>query len=1580
MDGLAFGRPLLRRPADRPAVNIPPRKRRRIAYHEDEEDDEGFLALKDKEALSREDSADDENNDRQLIIHADFDDDDDDGDEEDDEDFAPGEDEDLEDSDDEDEDFEGDDDKLMDVEEQDEVTTEPQTAEGEADTDDELALADVIDESTRAKIRKLHSAFPDSPIAVCKHVLNGSHGDEGEAYEALTRGFRPVKPKSSITETPEDQTGFTVPKTRSKRRKGVAKKPEAPDSMQVEANETQDSLLDYYDRNDLPGASITSGRALLVMAQGAKISPTPKLHSASRGSTSVTSNQSIRFAAEGASNGLTSISFVDHESNERDANDEDTSSEGTSSSSSDSSSDAPSDSAEPTDTSSSGSDSDSGSDSSSDDGEAPEETSSKTSSANSPKLDYKTPPAISEVGKMPEPRPKATVRGKKATRARNQRRKMANALSRLQEKGILPVDTTTSEFRQLEGVDNNTSPEGALAALKALRTSKQFAELNETTDRALAKADEFEARKQALLASLASGGIEGGQGSLEERSLSPLAVQEAVTKTTTGVKPEKEVADSQPAAITSSKAPNTSQPAPNPGSQPEISEKSSEMRFSTAPEVTTAITPSASPKPPAASAESTQNSSTSSRRRLDLGAGRRLLFGALGIKNPKTKKDEDKLRNDLMKNVRPVKTAESPEVLSKVNEETIDEGPDAWREKITYRAVECCYDGVELSEPPFPFVQRWDPQQQASWSNKGDSGGKRKKDHRDEAQYYNDDPRVSKKQKRRKRKHNYAEEQQEYLDATYEPSFQHVTMDSKYKEQTHVPGLQREYFEGEISQRLMNDLKPQSAKVSQGPADLAPLPDDPSSLPDLEEDHAKVGMTVAFKQLVMSAATKWQPQMSAYRTAIVIAIPESGELHLTLAMRDRTRSKKNYDEETGERIYDKFDMPEDDNMEPEDDGILNLSFSELVEPKIVQEPPADLDTAPDSEVLPERNSVPNPDGFVTPLSHEEEPAEAQLSHVTETPVHSEAPEAPELIVPEVNDEKETFGNASEHAAKGVVEGVAEEAVTPSLRGDVPAIDVEIPTDPISDENREHISRLMKEAGFRSSVPSSILRDIRPDGMDSPGDAAVFEKLLKDMTEIQNPPYSPKFNGFGSSSPSRRQQDLLQSPSPEEGLPLREQPEPRSSPSLENEIADSPIRIPQSSWETVGPEDEHASSPTKATDEASGWVTEEPSSPPIRRPVKRKSSVKPPPKKVPISKAQAMWETLQPKNRRTSADFSAESSKTSTGPALLLGGTNEKDSNETVQYPKLSVGSSFTSQVADHGRQPDFNFDDSAEVNVADAPEVGESVTDLFLNEAVASDIEPDLPPRKTVNGRTGVKQSDHALSNPEPELTHSKSIDDQLEELPGSPKNVHELQDDAPSSDDPFPTLEEVFSQRSTKLEKRTPTPRKTPNKLEKAYQKSMAALSDYEYAEEADETTPKTSLNYTRTSKSRAADRRGSQTRAPQSRASQSQPSQPRASQSQSRFVLPQGSQVMDLTLSSDVEPEAEAEAEDDLGLDSDDAFMKDFKKYDDLKDDDFEDDAGWVPKKANTLKGVKIRRQTTVGLRASSQASRDRRNSTAG
>jgi hypothetical protein len=140
------------------------------------------------------------------------------------------------------------------------------------------------------------------------------------------------------------------------------------------------------------------------------------------------------------------------------------------------------------------------------------------------------------------------------------------------------------------------------------------------------------------------------------------------------------------------------------------------------------------------------------RQRIDLGASRRLVFGALGLRNPKNKDDEDRLHNKLLSDAqlrpkgllsaRREPTAEQPSGVDK------DEDLDAWRLKINYRAVECCHDNIELSPAPFPFQQRWDPQQQKSFSKRNKRGGQSKRAQRNQPHYYNDDSRLGMKRKR----------------------------------------------------------------------------------------------------------------------------------------------------------------------------------------------------------------------------------------------------------------------------------------------------------------------------------------------------------------------------------------------------------------------------------------------------------------------------------------------------------------------------------------------------------------------------------------------------------------------------------------------------------------------------------------------------------------------------------------------------------------------------------------------------------------------------------------------------------------
>ena len=1579
VDGLAFGRPLLRRPADRPVVNIPPRKRRRVTYNEDEDDDEGALALKEKEEADTESENEESSNNRQLVLHAEFDDDD----SEDDEDFAPGEgEEDKEKSDvDADTDTGDDSEEAESADEQSDEKQEDQESDSQEEDEedsDEPALQGIHNKATQVSIRKLHSAFPKSTPAVCKYVLEGTDGDVGEAYEALTRGFVPMKSKGSITETSQESRILAVPKTRSKARPSI--KEELNDSMQVEPDESADSVIGFYDHHGLPQGSISSGKALSVMADALNRSPSrPRPSSRS----SVISNKSVKFSEDGSlSNGLTSTPFIDKESELQSTEENsDDSSDETSSSGSDSSfTNEDSDKVDVTEASTSDSDSDSSSDSSSDD-EPTEETSSKPSST----ISATSKKGISSSAKdKPESTMKVTPgQGKKSTRERNLRRKNANALHRYKEKGILPAGTTLSEFSQLK-LSPDVSCEDASTALDKVRSRKISEQMTETTGRALAKVEEFEARREELLSSIASGGVDVDRELVTKASKSSSMVRE-------------EQIDSQPSSSARGplfdSAPEVDEPTPNlEGQQPTITES---KNLQPLPEAATDI--SAPSKPTTPSAESAKSNPAPARRaKLDVGAGRRLLFGALGLKNPKTKKDEDKLRNDLMKDVRPLVTPKPADDTLEAIEESED--PNAWRDKVIYRAVECCQEGVELSEPPFPFVQRWDSQQQYI-------GPKRKRKLRDKGQHY-EEKRPSKKQRQqRKGKHSYAEEQ-EYLNDSYEPSDQHYSMDASYGEPTQ-DSIVPEGIEDEIDDQLMHDLQEDaSAGVSQGPENLAPLPEDPSILPDLKVGQTVAGMTIAFKQLDMSEATRWQPQISAYRTAIVIATPEGGELQLTLALRDRKQIEKCYDEETGQRIYNKFEMPEDDDQQNEgleDDGMLNITFDELIEPKIVQNAPADL-VADSPEDNGSQAKVDHTTENSITLSHEDESAEVQLSHVTETPLQSDVPEPKvseqekqlnpeesvenetnqepsyqeesipqdsiqhepnqqESINEESNPEQLSIQEESKSLAiesnmtvenqnlsdlDNVVEPQEESNLpeqaselpkhltdadsgkatnTPSRIQSTPHVEMDLLTDSVlvSEEARQQISRLMKDAGFRSSVPSSVIRDIRLDGMESPGEVAVFERLRKEMAEINSdPPYSPKFNGIGS-SPSRNTRQSS-------GPPSESVRQASTSPSK-----------PQSSWQAIGfqepssppvmaePEEkqiEVEEEPQASDQDEGSWETMGPetaSSLHVKKSKKRNSKLHKLLKGKGIGEAQRMWEALQPKKQKEPPSMDAQTPKQSPRTELpfALDGVDEKGETVVVEYPKLSTGSSFTSQISDHGRQPDIAFDDSALLN-DDAPKGPNFEDDSFRPDDVMTDAEPELPNSANADANGGV------ASDSEPKLPSRRAVNGSSRVRGISPA----LSTDGSS---PLLPLYEALSQPDVKREKSASISSRGTAKISKEYNKKKAALD--EDSEEEDQTTPKASQRWARPSRQISASQ-------PISQPSRPKALQPRASQV-SQVV--DRDAVVDLTQSSDAEP-----------------------------DDDYaEPDVGWVRKRASSQAETWRNVGGTNGLRASSQTSLPARNS---
>jgi hypothetical protein len=290
------------------------------------------------------------------------------------------------------------------------------------------------------------------------------------------------------------------------------------------------------------------------------------------------------------------------------------------------------------------------------------------------------------------------------------------------------------------------------------------------------------------------------------------------------------------------------------------------------------------------------------RRTLDVASTRRLLFGSLGVRTPRTKEDEEATRKKLagkMNNIIPQKkVSDEP---SAVTESDMEED---WEHKLVIRATECIYDDIQLTAPPFPFEQRWD----------NEAGGliRQRKG-------------LGKKRKRRQQLQVYDGEENEYGEG--DDSFFNGDAQLNYDDS-----------EQPYDEANSNEI---AQAVEEEPGDLPPIPNDPNSVRELVESDLKCGCVLAFKQLDVSKATNWQPTVSDYLVAEIHDVYDDNILNLRLAKRDR---RKAHELETGEDgpQYSGFEMPGYEN-EGEDDGFREVSFADLIDPKLLQA--ADLGNA-----------------------------------------------------------------------------------------------------------------------------------------------------------------------------------------------------------------------------------------------------------------------------------------------------------------------------------------------------------------------------------------------------------------------------------------------------------------------------------------------------------------------------------------------------------------------------------------------------------------------------------------------------------
>lgn len=476
--------------------------------------------------------------------------------------------------------------------------------------------------------------------------------------------------------------------------------------------------------------------------------------------------------------------------------------------------------------------------------------------------------------------------GKAETTRRNQRRRDMTKLKKLKASNLLPPDADLSTLREWENTNRKRKAEtdGDLHAYTDYRTTGDL-----TPD----SADNERVKRLRLDSEVESATIPPSQVSAAEQS--PDYADSAP-------KAKKSKKRSEPETMTTNGAMDTFEEdrqkllADIASGGIEISEGSRKKLDRVAKQASDAEMEAAESHGVNGDANIIIEASIPARRvQLDIAGSKRLLFGSLGVRVPKTQEDKDRTQKKLAE--RPKRNANaidqpkaganaSADLTEVVDEE---EDPDAWRDKINLTAVECCDEGVQLAEPPFPFFQRWDPQ-------------------------YN---------KKKKRNCKY---EPEYVE-TYDKY--NIGPDGDALEYDDVEAAEEHWEEG----ALLGDDEEDESEQNDG------FPAVPSKLDDLRQLSALEAQKddfIAFKELACEESTGWQPKMVT-RTAKVVDVPaaaEAAESSWVIQLASRDLKPKVFDED-GNRVYSKFDMPDTD---AEDEGRRDVSWARLGEVRLILRP------------------------------------------------------------------------------------------------------------------------------------------------------------------------------------------------------------------------------------------------------------------------------------------------------------------------------------------------------------------------------------------------------------------------------------------------------------------------------------------------------------------------------------------------------------------------------------------------------------------------------------------------------------------
>lgn len=318
-------------------------------------------------------------------------------------------------------------------------------------------------------------------------------------------------------------------------------------------------------------------------------------------------------------------------------------------------------------------------------------------------------------------------------------------------------------------------------------------------------------------------------------------------------------------------------------------------------------------------------------RRLDVASTQRLLFGSLGLRAPKTQADREKLQQKLAAKAARPKSAGGPNGTLQIGPPQTNgarpseaatvkvpeiDGDDSWRSKINLSAVECVVEGLALSTPPFPFYQRWDKSLKNKMS--GRSGQR------------SNGPYQASNTRKRKRSGHAEETYDKYNTDGYGDALEYDDIEDD------DDGFDDEYWE---EGALLDDDREDSEIEDDGFCDL---PADVTALASLREEDAKANDFIAFAELAVDESTGWEPRAVTRLAKIVDCENEKGEpKRWILELSQRDRKQKVFDEE-GNRVYGKFEMPDEDG-EGGEEWRREVEWRGLGDVKLVQRGSAALE-------------------------------------------------------------------------------------------------------------------------------------------------------------------------------------------------------------------------------------------------------------------------------------------------------------------------------------------------------------------------------------------------------------------------------------------------------------------------------------------------------------------------------------------------------------------------------------------------------------------------------------------------------------